>query len=228
MPYPIEDSLEQAVAIVAQKYDAAELDAIEKDPKKAPLIGDAAWKRVGALTVFTEAEERQVVSLEALFKRYLAQNKLDRPLCVAVFGPPGSGKSLGVKQIRKEAFHGTGLNASMTTINLTQVNDQADLGDAVVQALMAAMQEKQAIPLIFFDEFDATRDGAAYGWLGWFLAPMQDGVFLHRGRTVKVGKAILVLQGEPPPRWMNFPAARANLTSGRPKAAISSAASGVT
>jgi hypothetical protein len=36
---------------------------------------------------------------------------------------------------------------------------------------------KGDMPLVFFDEFDCALEGKQLGWLKYFLAPMQDGLF---------------------------------------------------
>src|SRR6185295_8915218 len=155
--------------------------------------GPEVGTRFGELTIFSEAENRQLKSIRELTQRYLRQNKLEHPLCVAVFGPPGSGKSFAVEQIRDEAFQDSGFKPSMSTINLTQVTDQSDLSKAFAESLKSS--DANTVPLVFFDEFDAPRNGAPYGWLSWFLAPMQDGAFLRAGSKVDVGKAILFFAG---------------------------------
>ena len=50
------------------------------------------------------------------------------------------------------------------------------------------------IPLVFFDEFDSAFKGKL-GWLKYFLAPMQDGVFRLGDSVHPIGKAIFVLAG---------------------------------
>jgi hypothetical protein len=83
----------------------------------------------------------------------------------------------------------------MTIVNLTQLSRPAELTDALVTALTAAEAETDNVPLMFFDEFDTTRDGAAYGWLSSFLAPMHDGEFLNNGKNVELKKAVYVFAG---------------------------------
>jgi hypothetical protein len=55
----------------------------------------------------------------------------------------------------------------------------------------------EEVPLIFFDEFDAKLGDQEYGWLKYFLAPMQDGKFKGADTEVNysVGKAIFVFAG---------------------------------
>ena len=51
------------------------------------------------------------------------------------------------------------------------------------------------VPLVFFDEFDAMWERRAFGWLRYFLAPMQDGVFGSGPRRLLFGKAIFIFVG---------------------------------
>ena len=47
---------------------------------------------------------------------------------------------------------------------------------------------------MFFDEFDSPFDGK-FGWLRYFLAPMQDGKFREGETMHPIGKAIFVFAG---------------------------------
>jgi DNA replication protein DnaC len=42
---------------------------------------------------FTDEEVSQLTALQNLIARYIMEKSPSRPLCLAVFGPPGSGKS---------------------------------------------------------------------------------------------------------------------------------------
>ena len=165
--------LEMAMGIACSDYD--------KPPPEIPGVD-----RFGALCLFEEDERRQLVAMHDLIRQYIARNKPRRPLSLAVFGPPGSGKSFAVEQIMNE------LKLKLTNINLTQVSEAAALGEVLSRAAKSADGKT---PVIFFDEFDAPRDGAAYGWLAWFLAPMQDGNFLHNGNIIELKRAVYVFAG---------------------------------
>jgi hypothetical protein len=171
--------------------------------------------KFGELFLFTDEERDQLHAMHDLIRQYVARPDPRRPLCLAVFGPPGSGKSFAVEQILNE------LNLTLTTVNLTQVSDANDLGEVLARAAnpagsrsepsgivptlrrllgsnggsSAASTGASKVPVIFFDEFDAPRDGAPYGWLAWFLAPMQDGKFLYNGDVITLRRAVYVFAG---------------------------------
>lgn len=152
--------------------------------------------RFGKLILFTEEERNQFDSLKLLVKQFLEQRSPLRPLSIGVFGPPGSGKSFAVKQLRSQFLSKEKekeLQLPYTVVNLTQVSDSGAL--ARVLARIAGEQGADTVPIIFFDEFDAPRSATPYGWLSWFLAPMQDGQFLHDGAVIRLQRAIYIFAG---------------------------------
>jgi len=177
-------SLEDALKVMAGAFDAS-----PTSPRPLP-----DQRQFGKLSTFTPDETEQLVTLRDLVANYVVQPSPPRPLCLSVFGPPGSGKSFAVKQIRVEASpSGTNLKLPFTTINMTQVSNAGEVGR--VLARIAGEQDEETVPIIFIDEFDAPQGGASYGWLKWFLAPMQDGEFLHEGATIRLKRAVYFFAG---------------------------------
>ncbi len=163
------------------------LDGPEDLFRKVPVC------RYGALTTVDLNEIESYHTINSLLDDYIyncehcVQNETVKPLSIAVFGSPGSGKSFGVKQIALNhgRFH-------ITSLNLSQFNDPAEMFRSLDQALRC---EVGKIPLVFFDEFDAERDGVARGWLKYFLAPMQDGEYTLDGKLCTIPGAVFVFAG---------------------------------
>ena len=158
-------------------------------------------------------EANRCREITGIVKGYAARH-VSRPLSVAVFGPPGSGKSFCVEQIVAEA----GCDKPYI-INLSQLSHPHELAESLkeqinstptkfageskaTEAMGANAPEKTAEPVeqkktrvFFFDEFDASLNGVSLGWLRWFLAPMQDGNFFLGGQPIEVGKAVFMFAG---------------------------------
>lgn len=145
---------------------------------------------MGELTTADRDEIENYRSIANLIEAHLSRRDIRRPLSIAVFGPPGAGKSFGVKQI---ALHlGRGLTEVIET-NVAQFTDQKDLIRTFHEARDQVINGK--IPLIFFDEFDANNGVDPCGWLKFFLSPMQDGKFKDEARVHAIERAIFVFAG---------------------------------
>jgi len=145
----------------------------------------------GKLITVDRQEIESLRSIQSLIGEYCTQKK-ERPLSIAVFGPPGSGKSFAVEQIALVA-NPDKIAEKTLTFNLSQFNSPNELIDAFHQIRDIALSGK--IPLVFWDEFDTALDGKKLGWLRFFLAPMQDGKFQQGQITHPIGKAIFVFAG---------------------------------
>ena len=152
----------------------------------------------GALTTIDRREIEAFQNIRGLIVDYAASSA-QRPLSVAVFGAPGSGKSFGVTQIAKAVLPGV---AEKLEFNVSQMVSQGDLAVAFHQVRDVILSGK--LPIVFFDEFDSDRDGRPLGWLKSFLMPMQDGKFRDESGEHPMGKCILVFAGGTSPSFEEF------------------------
>ncbi len=143
----------------------------------------------GNLKTVDRTEIEGYRSINNLMSEYISSKNTVRPLSIAVFGTPGSGKSFGVTEV-----------ASSIAPNLIKKLDYNLSQFQSIDDLIAAFHKvrdytlKGRIPLVFFDEFDSYF-GKKLGWLKYFLAPMQDGVFREGDALHPIGKAIFVFAG---------------------------------
>ena len=149
-------------------------------------------ERMGAWASVDRTEIESMRSLRNIVGEYLNQPRRGRPLNLAVFGPPGSGKSFAIKQMAKQ-WAGGPINLSTLEFNVSQFSAQTDLPAALQRVRDCAVEE--SIPLVFWDEFDTQFGGRELGWLAQFLAPMQDGTFLENGTARPIGPAIFIFAG---------------------------------
>ncbi len=153
-------------------------------------LPDVPVEAIGAWSSADRHEIEGVRSVNNAMKDYLTQKNLEKPLCVAVFGPPGAGKSFVVKEIAK----GLGISEdAQLTFNLTQFESPDELQTAFSE--IRDLKLKGIMPLIFWDEFDTLCEGHTLGWLRYFLAPMQDGEYTDRGIPRPLGGGIHVFAG---------------------------------
>ncbi|MCK6504095.1 AAA family ATPase [Myxococcota bacterium] len=191
-------------AVVGQGFGA--LDAhVKKWDAHTPDAEVGPWT-LGSMRAWTGKEYRDLVALQDLVRDYLRLAQPPRPLCLAVFGPPGSGKSYAVKQIGKNlAKELTDLDLPLVELNLTQLASPEQLGSELRErTLVGGSTSRASVPLVFFDEFDAPLQGVPLGWLSWFLAPMQDGVFRDGHQLRPLKRAIYVFAGGTASRMADF------------------------
>ena len=157
---------------------------------------ETAFKKVpigqfAELTTLDRSEIESYRSIRNLIREFLNNPRPKRPLCLAVFGAPGSGKSFGVAQVALSLD--TEGKIEKLDFNVSQWNTPEYLVNALHRVRDHAIQGK--VPLVFFDEFDSQLGTQRLGWLKYFLAPMQDGVFADGLFTHDIGKAIFVFAG---------------------------------
>ena len=184
-----------------QLHKAVALTATGAKPGNSSEEESAKLLKHAPIAVFAKAlrtyDRREIENYRGLYSLmldYISQISPPRPLSIAVFGPPGAGKSFGVKMVAKALSQLGGPRPIETlTFNLSQYQTPEQLADAF--HLVRDLVLKGKIPLIFFDEFDSAMAGERLGWLRYFLAPMQDAEFLDNGVPHPIGQAIFVFAG---------------------------------
>lgn len=148
----------------------------------------------GKLLTIDKNEIENFRGIKNLIKEYLVDNTINKPLPIAVFGPPGSGKSFAVKSVVNAVMEAIlRKKADVLEYNISQFDSQQDITRAFHEVRDYSL--KGAIPLVFFDEFDSSLKSEPLGWLKYFLAPMQDGEFKEGEKTHPIGRCILVFAG---------------------------------
>lgn len=137
-------------------------------------------------------------SIKNLLWEYITKDNPPRPLSIAVFGTPGSGKSFGVTEVAESIAKNL---IQKIDFNLSQFRSLDDLISAFHKVRDIVLENK--IPLVFFDEFDSFFHDKL-GWLKYFLAPMQDGLFREGDSLHPIGKAIFVFAGGTSSTFENF------------------------
>lgn len=145
----------------------------------------------GRLKTFDPNEAEFLGAISNLLFDYLQlQTQGGKPLSIAVFGAPGSGKSFAVEEIAGELNRRLGGNRlKIRKFNLAQFQRPEELVPIFHGVRDSHLRGE--LPMVFFDEFDSTE----LFWLKHFLAPMQDGEFLEDGTYHPIGRAIFVFAG---------------------------------
>ncbi len=149
----------------------------------------------GKLFTVDRQEIESLRTIRQLIRDYAGSGAQSKPLSLAVFGPPGCGKSFSVKQIARDAM---GKQGAFLEFNLSQFHGPADLIGAFHQVRDEVL--KGGVPLVFWDEFDSR----GHKWLQYLLAPMQDGAFQEGPLTHRIGKCVFVFAGGTSFDFQNF------------------------
>ncbi|HID97122.1 MAG TPA: ATPase [Thermodesulfobacteriaceae bacterium] len=156
--------------------------------------------QVGALRTTDPAEIAPVVTLQGVMDSYVSKESYKRPLCLGVFGPPGSGKSFAVVEVARVISRKIENNPfEFFEFNLTQFSGPEEINAAI--DLVRASVAKGKVPIAFWDEFDCRYDGNEFGYLRYFLPSMQDGVTYVHGIPHYIGRSIFVFAGGVKESW---------------------------
>lgn len=174
----ISDAMKQANNIV--KYGPKNIF------KQIPVL------KIKELEAVNRREIESFRTIKSTIEEYIANPERLKPISLAVFGPPGSGKSFGIKRIisQLKADHPY-LNTIET--NVSQYKKIEDLEMQFEEIRNDTVRGK--LPIVFFDEFDSDFDNAKWGWIKYFLAPMQDGLYIRNGNTNYLGRSIFIFAG---------------------------------
>ncbi len=149
-------------------------------------LASIPYAKFGKFFTVDRSEIESLNGIKRLVNDYETKISQKKPLSIAVFGPPGSGKSFSIKQIAKTVL---GDKVPILEFNLSQFSGTDDLICAFHQVRDKVLEGKT--PFVFWDEFDSKE----LMWLQYLLAPMQDGKFREGQIDHPIGKCIFVFAG---------------------------------
>lgn len=121
---------------------------------------------VGEFNKLLTVDRTEIESLRAirsLFREYIESGRAYRPLSIAVFGPPGAGKSFSVSEVA------AAISADVREpllFNLSELGSYSDLASAFHRVRDLSLLG--GTPLVFFDEFNSAFNTQDLGWLNSF------------------------------------------------------------
>jgi hypothetical protein len=149
-------------------------------------------RRSDAIPEMREAAIRSFQPVKELIDSYLASPHMKKPISVAVFGPPGSGRAYFTEQFIEARF----LVSTVFRLALHQMKAPSDLTEAL-DLIAGTMVETGIEPFIFVEDFDGPLEGRDGGWLPHFLAMMM-GQFWNGSEWRQIGRAVFMFLGTSP------------------------------
>lgn len=165
---------------VAETRKALAMDIVLKGVR--PCLQELPHGTIGALVTVDSAEIAALRAIGRLIDDYNDDLSRGKPISIAIFGPPGSGKSFGVKQLVDKDRN------PVLEFNLSQATE-SDL--PVMFQQVRDLNLKGKVPLCFFDEFDS----GDCRLLKFFLGPMQDGEYRDGDAIRPLGRGIFAFAG---------------------------------
>jgi hypothetical protein len=155
------------------------------DPIWSPI---GRFGKEGELIVLERYELESYRSVQLLMEEAMTlENKAI--LSIAVFGPPGSGKSFVSDRIANSACKASQVTPILRKVNLASISESHQLIDKLDDAFGYYLDQKDKLKenkaqfILFFDEFDCSVNDKSLGWLKTFLPMMQDGEFSTKHKT---------------------------------------------
>ncbi len=176
------------------------LHNLKEEVNRKSGFNDLPIFQVGNLRTTDPAEIDPVITLQNVMDSYVSKESVLRPLCLGVFGPPGSGKSFAVKEVANvisKKYEGNPFD--FFEFNLSQFASPDEINSAIEPVRASVARGK--VPIVFWDEFDCRYDGHEFGYLRYFLPSMQDGVTYVNGIPHFIGRAIFVFAGGVKASW---------------------------
>jgi len=157
----------------------------------------------GKLTVIDPDEIVNYRFILMQIRDYIENKSINKPLALAVFGPPGSGKSTGVVQVATAALGCESVDdLKKVECNLAQFTDSQQLAKKLHDAQDLVQQDRT--PVVFLDEFDSIFEDKQFGWFKYLLPLLHDGIYKMGDSEYNLGKAIVILAGGVYHRFKNF------------------------
>jgi hypothetical protein len=154
---------------------------------KDPILDRAPKAWFGHTLSIDPSEIESFRNIKMLLQEYISNPSKKKPISIAVFGPPGSGKRFTILQIVRSLNE---FGISTIDFNLSQFNHSDDLLSAFQQVRDKGISN--GLPFVFWQDFDTDMGSNPLGWLRYFLAPMQDGCF-QEGQIIRpIGPAVFI------------------------------------
>ncbi|CAK46794.1 hypothetical protein M747DRAFT_318522 [Aspergillus niger ATCC 13496] len=149
--------------------------------------------RFGNLITADRGEVDGFRKIANMVHEWYLSNDESKPLSIAVFGQPGSGKSFGVKEVIKSILAADGKGITDLEFNLSQFREETDLRHAFEVIRGKALSRE--VPIVFFDEFDSTFQERELGWLPHFIKPIKEGKYKDGAVERPLGRGIYIFIG---------------------------------